>query len=113
MKNKLSIIIIVILSVSNVYFILQVKDLNRQSLIYENELKNALPTKYSAAQVGGAILRCIYKERILYNTFSDAKLDNDSIWVIYSDQSEPQIGGGPFISLRKSDCKILEIGFGK
>lgn len=72
-----------------------------------------VPNEKTAIKVAEAIWVPIYGTQVLNKKPYEAELKGDTVWVIQGTLPETDLGGVPYIEIRKSDCKILKVSHGK
>jgi hypothetical protein len=78
------------------------------SMNKEVDNKSLVPDEITAIKIAEAIWLPIYGEKIYDKRPFVAKLKDGKVWEV-TGTLNTQKGGGPYIEIRKSDCKILNV----
>jgi len=68
-----------------------------------------VPDEDTAVKIAEIIWIPIYGKKVLDNKPYKAELKGDTVWVVEGTLQKNMLGGVPYIEIRKSDCKILEV----
>lgn len=77
-----------------------------------SEQAQYVPNEETAKKIAEAIWLPIYGDKI-YNQKPYIVSSLDSIWVVEGSLPDGMKGGGAYIEIQKSDCKILKVTHGK
>lgn len=68
-----------------------------------------VPNKETAVKIAEAIWLPRYGKAIYEYEPFDVEIVNDSIWIVQGTLKPDELGGVPYIEIRKSDCKIIDV----
>lgn len=108
--KKATLIIIAIIGISSFFNGTCKKKPSDSQVMNIDPLKNGyVPDEATAIKVAEAIWLPIYGNDIYDKQPFQAKLSNDSIWIVEGSLRPDELGGVPYAEIQKSDCKIIKV----